>query len=83
MYIILLIYIYISSSKLDSHIPEKLFYVFQWKSSKNDEKSFWFHFKTFFVLEIFKWLPWIFAYVKKMTWLERYGVKQKVRMRRN
>ena len=39
----------VSTFKSDSHLPEKIdFYLFQWKSFKNDEKCFLFHDKSSF-----------------------------------
>ena len=29
--------------------------------------------KAFFVLRIFKFLPWLFGHVEKMAWFERKG----------
>ena len=32
---------------------------------------FYFILKPFFVLKIFKFLPWLFGHVEKTTWLEK------------
>ena len=50
---------------------EKLFYLLQWKSFKNDEKCFYLILKGLFVLKISKSLSWLFGYVEKTAWLER------------
>ena len=40
------------------------FYLFQWKPVKNDENAY-FILKALFVLEIFKFLSWLFGRVEK------------------
>ena len=37
----------------------------KWKPYKNDEKCFLFHLKVLFVLQIFKFLPWLFGHLDK------------------
>ena len=52
---------------------KKLFYLLQEKPFKNDEKMknvFCFILKALFVLQIFKFLFWIFGDVEKTAWLE-------------
>ena len=44
-----------------------------WKPFKNDEKSFLFHLKSFFVLKISKFLQRLFGHVRITAWLERSG----------
>ena len=36
-----------------------------WKPIKNDEKGFLFHFKSSFVLKVFKFLSWRFGHLEK------------------
>ena len=54
--------------KSNSHLPEKLFLLLQWKPCKN---YFYFTLKAFSVLKIVKLLSWLFGYVGEAAWLER------------
>ena len=68
----LLIYSY--HLKSESHLPQNLFYLYQWKPFKNDKKLFWFHLKSSFVLKIFSYLfALIFWSYGKKAWLTRKG----------
>ena len=49
---------------------KNLCYLLHWKPFKNDEKYFYFILKAFFVLQIFKFLSWLFGHVGKTAWLE-------------
>ena len=57
--------------KWDSHLPKKMFYLFQWKPFKNDQKMFfYFILKALLVVKIFKFLSWLSGHAEKTAWLE-------------
>ena len=43
----------------------------KWKPYKNDEKCFLFHLKVLFVLQIFKFLPWLFGHLHKNSLIRK------------
>ena len=58
--------------KSDSHLPNIFIIIcFNDSSSKIMKNAFYFILKAYFVLKIFKSLPWLFGHVEKMAWLER------------
>ena len=62
----------ITSLKSDSNLPKKNFFIcFNDRPSKIMKNAFYFILKEIFVLEIFKFLFWLFGHVEKLTWLER------------
>ena len=46
-------------------LKSKFFYLLQWKPLKKGEKCFLFHFKSFFILKVFKFWPWLVGHVDK------------------
>ena len=55
--------------KSGCHLPEKIFYLLQWKMMKNA----YFILKALFIIRICTFLSWLFDHVEKNAWLERYG----------
>ena len=58
--------------KSGSHLPKKyIFICFNESSLKMMKNAFYFILEVFFVLKIFKFLPWLSGHAAKMAWLER------------
>ena len=51
-------------------LQKKRFICFDESPLKMTKSTFYFILEALFVLRIFKFLPWLFRYVEKMTWLE-------------
>ena len=60
--------------KSDSNFVRKILFIcFNEGPLKTMENAFYFILKALFVLEIFKFLSWVFGHVEKMAWLETCG----------
>ena len=59
--------------KSDSHLWKICFYLLDWKVFQNDKKCFLLMLTDLFVLEVFKFVSWLFGYAEK-----RLHKKQKV-----
>ena len=58
--------------KSDSNFVRKILFIrFNESPLKTMENAFYFILKALFVLEIFKFLSWLFGHVERMAWLER------------
>ena len=57
---------------------KQFFTFFNEFSLKLMKNAFYFILKAFFVLKIFKFLPWIFGHVEKTAWLENGKVNFKI-----
>ena len=63
---------HISNLKSDSHLPKKICVIcFIESPLKMIKNTFYFMLKALFVLEIFKFLSWLFSHVAKTAWQER------------
>ena len=62
----------IGAIKSDSHLPKKFALFASLKSPlKKIKNASYFILKALFVLNIFKFLSWLFGLVEKVAWLER------------
>ena len=62
----------IGAIKSDSHLPKKFALFASLKSPlKKIKNASYFILKALFVLNIFKFLSWLFGHVEKVAWLER------------
>ena len=58
--------------KSNSPLPQKIVLIASLKNPpKSDKNTFYFILKALFVLEIFKFLSWLFGHLGIATWLER------------
>ena len=63
----------IGAIKSDSHLPKKFVALFASLKSplKKIKNASYFILKALFVLNIFKFLSWLFGHVEKVAWLEK------------
>ena len=61
----------VTTFKVESHLPKKLFICFNESLLKMMKNTFYFTLKAVFVLQILKFLSWLFRHVGKTAWLER------------